>query len=277
MSSISAVQARGITNANGYIYTDATSAGLQIYEATVPTPTLVGTYNTNTLDGQRAEESLIIDNLMYLAAGPAGYKLIDLRNTPNLEVVASAELPNGHDARAIAVGDGMMYLADDTGKVFQYDVSAISTTNPASGPVTLKGEMDNEWIVHFLAVSEANDFLLAYSSPGGMFIYDVSDTSDTEPDFISHTDVPALADGLNPSVIIVQGSKLFAGFGQTLTYGTALAKFNLADPVNPYIMEWQSMDGQVAGITRGGVLRGDKLFFANSKYDAVSIDLVDVP
>lgn len=271
LSSIPATQSRGIDAANGYVYLCATSAGVLIYQGTIPTPTFRGTYNTNTIDGQRAQDAVIIGNLMYLAAGPAGLKLLDLRQAPNLTVVATTLLPDNAPAQVVAVGDGMAYVADDTGRVFQFDVSGIDPNAPLPGTTPLRGTMDNEWIVSFLALSTENDVLVAYSSPGGMFLYDVCDLSDTTPDQLGYMDVPSEADGLNPSSLIIKGSNLYAGFGQTLTYGTAVARISIADPANPYITEWQSMDGQVAGITRGGVLVGNHLFFANSKYNAVSI------
>lgn len=266
--------ARAIAAANGYVYLCTSISGVQIYQGTLPTPTFRGVYNTNAQDGQRAMDAVTLGNVMFLAAGPAGVKVLDLRQTPTLSVVASAALPTGTNAQVVAVSNGIMYVADDATNVFLFDVSGINVLNPVPSSLPLLKRIDGDWIVHFLVPTDGQ-VLIAYSSPGGMFLYDISDPTDQAPNLLGFMDLASEADGLNPAGLVAVGDRLFAGFGPVLSYGTSVAMLDISNPCQPRVVEWLSMSGQVSGANRSPAFRNGVLFWANSLFDLCTVNVRD--
>lgn len=267
-SAITAPIGRAIATSNGYVYVGASSLGLSTYTA-VATPVLVNTYNTNTTDGQSVRDLMAAGKVVYMAAGPAGLKIMNMSNPASPVVLASRLLPNSATAEVIHVAGGRAYIADTSMKVHIYDVSMINVDAPMAGSPILLSTISLSWNVHQLAL--AGTTLVAQANPGGMHLYDISNVS--SPVFLTNYDFSSDAGGLSPGGILAVGNTLYATMGQVIGIGTSVARVSLADPAEPYIMEWLSLNSQVAGINRGPFLHNGILYMANSKYKAVAVDV----
>lgn len=270
ISATTAPTGRAIAAANGFVFLCSGTQGIHIYQATLPTPTLLGTYNTAPVDSQRAQDAVILGNVMYLAAGVAGVKVIDIRQSPTLIVVASTVLPNNTSADYIKVHNGRAYVADTTGKIYVYNVSSINIQNPQPGAITLQATIDNGWNVHHLSHNGAG-LLAAYAPPLGLYLYDVSDPNNPNPPLLGLVDLATPAFGQHPGGILAVGSKVYVGYGNVLGIGTSVARLNIADPANAYFMEWLSMSGSISGSNRSPTLIGDVIYWTNSTYNAATV------
>lgn len=265
---ITAPIGRAIATSNGHVYVGASSLGLSTFTATA-TPVLVNTYNTNTTDGQSVRDLMAAGKVVFMAAGPTGLKIMNMSNPASPVVLASRLLPNSATAEVIYVTGGRAYIADTSKNVHIYDVSMINVDAPAAASPILLSTISLSWNVHQLALSGTT--LVAQANPGGMHLYDISNVS--SPVFITNYDFSHDAGGLSPGGILAVGNTLYATMGQVIGIGTSVARVNLANPAEPYIMEWLSLNGVVAGINRGPFLHNGLLFMANSKYKAVVIDI----
>ncbi len=274
-SAFSAPIGRAIAAANNHVYVGASSLGLTTYTATA-NPTFVGTYNTNTVDGQSVRDLMAEGKVVFMAAGPAGLKIVNMSDPANPTVIASKLLPNNATAEVILIQDGRAYIADTSMRVHIYDISMINVNNPVPANPILISTLSPGWNVHQLA-RVGDDTLVAQANPGGMHIYDI--TNPASPIFLTNYDYSSDAGGLSPGGILgTEDGSLYATMGQVIGIGTSVARVSLHNPSEPRIMEWLSLNSQVAGINRGPFFANDDVYgrillMANSKYKAVAVDV----
>lgn len=270
VSSITAPSSRAIAYANGHLFLCGATAGLHIYQPTTPNPTSLGVYNTWSQDGQSARDAVGQGKVVFLAAGPAGLKLLNVTNPASPTVLGTRLLPGSASAEVVLVSGGRAYVADGASKLHIYDVSGLNVNAPSAYTPTLLKTISVGWIVHQLAIT--GNTLIAQANPGGMFLYDVSNAASATQ--IGFFDVAGDAVGQSPGGICAVGNRVYAGFGPVLGIGTSVARISIADPANPYIMEWLSVSAlSVSGTNRAPILHNGVLFFANSMHRAVAIDI----
>ncbi len=268
ISATSAPTGRAIAAANNKVYLCSGTQGVHIYQATLPTPTFLGTYNTASVDSQRAQDAIIIGKVMYLAAGVAGIKVLDLQQAPTISVLGVQQLPNATSADIIKVKNGIAYVTDNTGKIFLYDVSAINPQNPVPGPVVLRSTVNHGFTISHTSVNNVG-VLAVYAPPEGLCLYGVGDPSN--PGLLGCFDLTDDSFGLHASGILATDSHVYAGFGNVLGFGTSVARINTAVPSDMYVMEWLSMSNYVSGSNRSPILMGNIIYWANSTYNAVTM------
>lgn len=271
LSEIYAPVGRAIAAANGHVYLCSGTQGLNIYQGT-STPLLVTNYNTAAQDSQRAQDAFARGKVVFLAAGVAGLKILNMNNPASPTVLGSQVLPGNTSADWIVVVDGKAYIANNTGKVYVFDVSMINVNNPTPASPILIGTISVGWIVHHLSVFE--DRLVLHAPPDGLFFYDVSNPANAV--FLGSYDISSDAVGLSPSGLVAIENRAYVSFGQVLGIGSAIARVNMVDPANAYVMEWFSLSAfQLSNVNRGPVIFNGKILVANGMYTAVAIDITE--
>lgn len=271
LSTIEAPVGRAVAAANEAVYLCAGAAGLAVYQGGgQAVPTLLTTYNTALQDSQNARDAVAAGKVVYLAAGIAGFKVLNMNNPSNPTVLGVRVLPNITSAEVIIVAEGKAYIADNAGKVHIYDVSAINVNNPSPATPVLLGTINNGWTVHHLTITGTT--LVAQSPPDGLFFYNVANPA--SPVLLGNYRISDDAVGQSPSGVLALGNRLYVTYGQVLGIGSAVAKVNMADPSDAYIMEWISLSNHnLSGVNRGPVLHNGRLFMANSMYKAAAINI----
>lgn len=269
LSTINAPVGKAIAAANGNVYLCATTSGLAVYQGG-NTPTLLTTYNTAAQDSQSARDAVASGKVVFLAAGVAGLKVLNMTNPSSPALLGARVLTGNTSAENIVVSNGRAYVSDNTGKVFIFDVSAVNVNNPTPSTPVLLGTVNVGWIVSHLSVT--GNTLVVQASPQGLFMYNV--TSAASPALLGSYNISADAVGQSPGGVLAIGNRVYVTFGQVLGIGTSVAKVSISDPSDAYIMEWISLSNfQISGVNRGPVLHNGRLFMANSVYKAAVIGI----
>lgn len=273
LSLIDAPVGKAIAAANGNAYLCAGTVGLAIYQVgSAATPTWMATYNTASQDGQRAQDAAARGKVVFLAAGTAGFKILNMSNPASPAVLGFYVLPSNSSADVIMVSGGRAYVADVIGNIHIFNISAIDINNPSPASPTLMGTISLGRNVQHMSVT--GNTVVAHAAPDGLFFYDVANPANAI--FLGNYDISNDAVGLSPGGVAAIGNRVYVTFGQVLGIGSTVARVNIANPSEAYIMEWIALSShQVSDINRGPVIHEGKLFFANAKYTAVALDILE--
>ncbi len=254
-----------VAASNGHVFLcGGAFGGIKIYSGAGAQAQLVGSY---TASG--AQDAQAIDKVLFVAGWASGLRILNINNPAAPVLIGSAVLSNGATAEAILVADGIAYIADNSNKIYLFDISALNTASPSAiSPVLVKTLTMPGRIRR---MSASGDLLVAQAYSGAMsYVINVSDPANASQ--ISSIDMAAISGGPVPQGILVNEGKLYAGFSSVLNLGTAAARINLIEPAEPYLMEFFSgASNNVLGTLKNPILHNGHVIFANSMYMATSI------
>lgn len=261
--------ARAAALANGRMYLAAGMPGLYIYPLPF-NPSSYYTYDTYAQDGQQVQDVAVAGNLAYLAAGPAGFKVLDVSNPASPILVGRVTLPGSAWAYVLRVSEGMAYLTDNAGRIFLIDISMFDIWNPVPGTPVVRRTIDNGAFASTIELS-GHGWLVA-ASLMGLDFYDVSDPGDPNPNHLCNLAVPS-AHGRVAGGIALVGNRLYASYAPCPPNQPEVARVDVTDPSAPYEMESLSTFGYVAGGSYGPALRSGALYWGTDDNEVLVIDV----
>ncbi|MCO6436494.1 MAG: hypothetical protein J5J06_05350 [Phycisphaerae bacterium] len=241
-------------------------AGLDIYTNPLnPVLRSVFTYDTNALDGQQVYDVKAIGKLAFLAAGPAGLKVLDVSLPTAPRLLGQAVIPNGHTARWLALGGGVAFVADEVGGVHVVDVSRFNPAFPQAGPIFVSSTVMASAVVDRITANETG--LVACVTALGVNLFQVVSPADVRP--TATIDGRAFA-GRQPSGIVLGDSTLHMAFAYASLWPFELYVFDVVDPYSPYSLVSISNTNTVGGVIGTGVRANGAVIWASAFHDLFS-------
>lgn len=264
-STISSPAARNIAASNGFVFLCSRTAGLNSYNA-ANTPNFVGNYASN------AQDAVANGKVVYLAAGAEGVKLLNMNNPANPVVLGSLPLPANAQATVIEVVNHIAFVADTVAKVHLIRVGPIDVMNPTPFTPYLIKTIAPGFPVNTLA---SNGNVLAIAAPGGFRLYDVQYLETPGDGLVFQSNNPeGPLYGRTANKLVITGNSLYACYssGQS-QFPTGIAKFNIINPPQSYLMEFFNAQSLASTTIKDAVIRNNVFYGASGTYSAFTVNL----
>ncbi|MCG3127763.1 MAG: hypothetical protein CHACPFDD_02635 [Phycisphaerae bacterium] len=260
-----------IASANGNLLL-ASADGLRIYRAQAPNPPLLSVFDTASSDGQVVFDVDTTGRTAFVAAGPAGLKVLSIVNPAAPQVVGTLAVSAGNAARMIKYANGRVYLVEYPSNCIRIvDVSGYDLWTPTWRSLSAAGSIDVGTDIQQFAISPAN--IVAVDAAASCNLYDASNALNIVLE--SSFDLAALFGGWNSSgMTFASDSRLYVASGPIWGGPPRIARFDVLDPTNPSLVEWVQSD-TMSGINLAPVIRAGTLIIGNTNHRIATIDLLD--
>lgn len=222
--------------------------GLEVLEHATETSTRMGIADSYPLPEGSSRGLAVQGNLAYLAAGSAGFYILDLASWSFIDRRSDSSTPDV--AVDVAVAGDYAYVLDTAGGLLVYDCSDPSTPYRVGACPEVRG---------CLSVAVRGDYACLTEPEYGLRVVDVSDPA--SPRLVGSCATENLA-----FAVAVAGEYAYVACGRE-----GLAIVDISEPAQPWVLTYCTTPGEVADVC----IVGNKAYVADVNCGLVVFDISD--